>query len=312
MRADHTRLPPAGGFSLIETIVFIVGAALVGVLSVLSLTAARSADPIQIKQAVAIGESFIDEILSREYSNPTGYVGASTDPRSRFADVDDYSGYVATTTPGIYTRRGAPIPTGTSALAGLLALPYARPWVEAWREWLEPDGVAARDPGPRSYRTALEHYALSRDAALARATRWRHLGTAMDMLAGLGEADAPLSRRLTHARVLYEAGLAPRANDLLATVIPRLLEGEPELAEPFVVPCARYERIAPAGAVSDWLLAACFEQREIVNCLTGYLDPAASLRRLRQIRDLGYGDAHIAHRAALIVRRFDQRRVRFD
>lgn len=200
---------------------------------------------------------------------------------------------------------------GTSDLAGLFALPYARPWVEAWREWLEQDGVAARDSAAPSYRTALEHYALSRDAALTRATRWRHLGTAMELLAGLGGADAPLSRRLTHVRVLYEAGLAPRADDLLVTVIPRLMEGEPELAEPFLLPRARYERVAPAGAVSDWLLAACFEQREIVNCLTGYLDPAASLHRLRHIRNLGYGDTHIVHRADLIVRRFDQRRVKF-
>jgi MSHA pilin protein MshD len=106
MHADRQRRRPAGGFSLIEVIVFIVivGAALAGVLAVLNVTASRSADPMQIKQAVAIGESFIDEILSRDYSNPTGYVGASNDPRSRFADVDDYNGYVATTTPGIYTR----------------------------------------------------------------------------------------------------------------------------------------------------------------------------------------------------------------
>lgn len=111
MRAERKRRPPAAGFSLIEMIVFIVivSVALVGVLSVLNLTAARSADPMLIKQAVAIGEGFIDEILSRDYSNPTGYVGASTDPRNRFADVDDYSGYVATTTPGIYTRGGASI-----------------------------------------------------------------------------------------------------------------------------------------------------------------------------------------------------------
>jgi len=112
MRAERQRRRPAGGFSLIETIVFIVivGAALAGVLTVLNVTASRSADPFLIKQSLAIGEAFIDEILSRDYSNPTGYVGASTDPRSNFADVDDYNGYVATTTPGIYTRGAAIIP----------------------------------------------------------------------------------------------------------------------------------------------------------------------------------------------------------
>lgn len=205
-----------------------------------------------------------------------------------------------------------PALAGASALAGLFALPYARPWVEAWREWLEQDSAAAQNSGASSYRTALEHYGLSLDAALPRTARWRHLSAAIDMLAGLGAADEPLSRRLTHARLLYEAGLAPRANGLLATMIPLLMEGEPELDEPFVLPCARYERAAPVGAVSNWLLAACFEQQEIVNCLTGYLDPAASLRRLREICDLGYGDSHIDHRAALIVRRFDQRRIKFS
>ncbi|MGC2519927.1 MAG: type II secretion system protein [Burkholderiales bacterium] len=111
MHADRAGRPRAAGFSLIETIVFIVivSVALVGVLSVLNLTAARSADPMQIKQAVAIGEGFIDEIFSRDYSNPAGYAGPSTDPRSKFADVDDYNGYVATTTPGIYTRGGTSI-----------------------------------------------------------------------------------------------------------------------------------------------------------------------------------------------------------
>lgn len=197
------------------------------------------------------------------------------------------------------------------ALASLFVLPYARPWSEAWRKWMEQDRMTTPGSGVPGYRTALEHYALSRDAALARGARWRHLGMALEMLAELGGPDAPIARRLTHARLLYEAGLDPRANGLLATVIPRLLEGEPELAEPFLPPCARYERFAPAGAVSDWLLAACFEQQEIVDGLTGYLDPAASLRRLRDIRDLGYGDAHITRRAALIVRRFDQRRVKF-
>jgi len=109
------RRPPrirSAGFTLIESVMFIVivGAGLAGILAVLNLTSQRSADPILMKQSLAVGEAFIDEILSRDYSNPTGYVGASTDPRSKFADVDDYNGYVATTTPGIYTRGGAAIP----------------------------------------------------------------------------------------------------------------------------------------------------------------------------------------------------------
>jgi len=196
---------------------------------------------------------------------------------------------------------------GTDALSGLFALPCARPWAETWRMWMEQNADAAPGSGIPSYRIALEHYALSRDSTLARVQRWRHLSIATDMLARLGGADAPLARRLTHARLLYEAGLARRANDLLATVIARLLEGEPEISEPFLPPCARYEGFAPADSVSGWLLAACFEQQEMVNCLTDYLNPAASLRRLRDIRALGFSAAHIVHRTALILRRFDRR-----
>ncbi len=94
------RRRPAAGFSLIEVIVFIVivGAALAGVLSVLNVTASRSADPFLMKQSFAIGEAFIDEILSRDYSNSTG---VHTDPRSQFLGVDDYDTYSST---GIKTR----------------------------------------------------------------------------------------------------------------------------------------------------------------------------------------------------------------
>ena len=194
-----------------------------------------------------------------------------------------------------------------SALTDLLALPYAGTWVERWDIWMKECGIAAQDSADSRYRTALEHYAVSRDANLSRTTRWHHLSMALGLLSELAEPDAPVTMRLTYARVLYEAGLTSRANVLLATVIPRLLEGEPELIEPFVPPCARHERFAPAGATSNWLLAACFEQIEIAGSLTGYVNPASSLRRLRDIRDLCYGDAQIIERAALIVRRFDQR-----
>jgi MSHA pilin protein MshD len=52
------------GLSLIELVVFIViiGVAVTGVTSVLSYTTARSADPLQRKQAMLIAEALLDEI----------------------------------------------------------------------------------------------------------------------------------------------------------------------------------------------------------------------------------------------------------
>ena len=58
------------GLSLIELLVFIVvvGVAVTGVVSVFSLNARSSADPMVRKQAVAIAESLLEEVLSKPYT----------------------------------------------------------------------------------------------------------------------------------------------------------------------------------------------------------------------------------------------------
>lgn len=58
------------GFSLIELLVFIVvvGIAVTGVVSVYSLNARSSADPMVRKQAAAIAESLLEEVLAKPYS----------------------------------------------------------------------------------------------------------------------------------------------------------------------------------------------------------------------------------------------------
>jgi len=58
------------GLSLIELLVFIVvvGIAVTGVLSVFSLNARTSADPVVQKQALAIADSLLEEVLSKPYT----------------------------------------------------------------------------------------------------------------------------------------------------------------------------------------------------------------------------------------------------
>lgn len=58
------------GLSLIELLVFIVvvGIAVTGVLSVYSLNARTSADPMLRKQALAIAESLLEEVLAKPYT----------------------------------------------------------------------------------------------------------------------------------------------------------------------------------------------------------------------------------------------------
>lgn len=98
------------GFTIPELLLFIVvvSVALTGVLAALNSTGARSSDPAQRKQAIAVAEAFIDEVMTREFSNPDEYTGISNQTnRPVFVDVDDFNGFSSN---GIYTRGTAFIP----------------------------------------------------------------------------------------------------------------------------------------------------------------------------------------------------------
>ena len=95
------------GFTLIELIIFIVvvSAGLAGILSVMNMVVKSSADPMVRKQSIAIAESMLEEILLKDYADPTGgYTGTT---RAQFDDVSDYAGY--TTSTGIVDATGAAV-----------------------------------------------------------------------------------------------------------------------------------------------------------------------------------------------------------
>lgn len=94
------------GFTLIELVIFIVvvSAGLAGILSVMNSVVRSSTDPMVRKQTIAIAESLLEEILLKDYANPTGgYTGAV---RAQFDDVSDYAGYTST---GIVDLTGASV-----------------------------------------------------------------------------------------------------------------------------------------------------------------------------------------------------------
>ncbi len=107
------------GFTLIELIIFIVvvSAGLAGILSVMDVTVKSSGDPVVRKQAIAIAESLLEEILLKEYCDPDTVNRATTPPtcgahtvetgRNDYDDVDDYAGY--TTTAGIVDVTGVAV-----------------------------------------------------------------------------------------------------------------------------------------------------------------------------------------------------------
>lgn len=84
------------GISLIELVIFIVivSVGVVGILSVMNVTAKASADPMIRKQAVAMAEAILEEVLAKDYANPIGgftETSATCANRSQYDDVDDYA-----------------------------------------------------------------------------------------------------------------------------------------------------------------------------------------------------------------------------
>lgn len=86
------------GLTLIELIMFIViiTVGLLGILSVMNLTTRSSADPMIRKQATAMAEAVLEEVLSKSYCDPDlvpPNCGVSREAnRSDYDDIEDYNG----------------------------------------------------------------------------------------------------------------------------------------------------------------------------------------------------------------------------
>ena len=101
------------GFTLVELIFFLVVLALglTGILAVSTGAVANSADPQACKQALAIAESLVEEILLKAYARPAGSTavpccGAGWS-RAQADTVSDYNGYASAAIPD---QTGAAIP----------------------------------------------------------------------------------------------------------------------------------------------------------------------------------------------------------
>lgn len=137
-----SRLLEQRGLSMIELMVFIVvvGVAVTGVLSVYSSVTRTSVDPLVRKQAMAVAEALLDEVLSKPYtycdpddaqadtatSSAIGPTGCATTPEGMGAEggvedrysnvtpydnVNDYAGFsMDASTTGINDLTGTPIP----------------------------------------------------------------------------------------------------------------------------------------------------------------------------------------------------------
>lgn len=99
------------GVTLVELIVAIaiVAAGVSAVLAAYAAVATRSADAMVRQQAVAIAESYLEEISLKSFADPDGT--ESETPRAGWDDVDDYHGLVDT---GVKDQNGVAV----AALSG--------------------------------------------------------------------------------------------------------------------------------------------------------------------------------------------------
>ena len=113
--ADKIQLPDScpltseRGFTLIELIMFIViiSIALAGILLVMNRVTAHSADPLILKQEIAVAESMLEEIELQDFIAACGLFPRSP-PANRataYHIVNDYNGFATT---GVFMRRTAP------------------------------------------------------------------------------------------------------------------------------------------------------------------------------------------------------------
>ncbi|MBA3023362.1 MAG: prepilin-type N-terminal cleavage/methylation domain-containing protein [Gammaproteobacteria bacterium] len=127
MYIDLARLKQAG-ISLIELIIFIViiSVALTGILLVMNQVTAHSADPLVHKQAIAAGESLLEEVALQDFIDRNDGVTTVCPPASavtaanRATDyhiVDCYNGFAMT---GITDLNGAA--TGLAAYNASVAI----------------------------------------------------------------------------------------------------------------------------------------------------------------------------------------------
>ncbi len=79
------------GTTLVELVItiMVVSVALAGVLTVINFNTRASADPMMEHQAIAIAEAYLEEILTKEFTDPDG-LGPETRPN--YDNVYDYNG----------------------------------------------------------------------------------------------------------------------------------------------------------------------------------------------------------------------------
>lgn len=155
---------------------------------------------------------------------------------------------------------------------------------------------------------ALFFHAISRDAALPAAVRYRALEASFIGFRTLCERQRSHLRLASLARVAREFGARTVAAGALAELNNTIVRNKQvDPSEPFLAPSERFESIPPGEAVGNWALAAVMEELERAVSFSSFYTGVSARQRLEAIRDLGFGSAEMQRRLSLLQQRFGAR-----
>jgi protein O-GlcNAc transferase len=177
-------------------------------------------------------------------------------------------------------------------------LPYGQALEEKWAQTVA-QGRSA------DIETALAFHAMSRDPSRSAGERVFALGESVRLFSELRDDEPSAPRLASLARVAAEHGSRRFAVTVLGELYGMISGTDaPDLAEPFLAPCARFDTIATAGSPARWLLAAVLEAIEKLSAYSSFYSGAGARGRLEAIERLGYGSAEMARRLQLVNARF--------
>ncbi|MDZ4852121.1 MAG: FkbM family methyltransferase [Pirellulaceae bacterium] len=172
--------------------------------------------------------------------------------------------------------------------------PYGRDLASVW------EGTIALGDS-RDVCKALAMYAISQCTTASSPIRLIALRRSKHLLIEMCQENSAYQRHSSLARVAWASGDRLLALNSLSVVIRKIEEAQKaDLREPFLVPDAHYENIAPNGDYANWILSAAVEAYERARALSSFYTGRESLKRLETIIDLGFCSNEMRRRCDLI------------
>ena len=179
----------------------------------------------------------------------------------------------------------------------LRGAPYARTLAASWPA---KTGLFASSDA-RAYAEGLNAFALSRDGTREPAERLAWLQRAFQCVAEALETRKTAGRRISFARLAAELGWRAAAVAALKENLDPVLKGGPELlAEPFLAPSARHERLDAGTDSAGWLRCALLEEFERQRGFSSSFTGTTSLKVIDLIGDSPYRSAEMERRRQLV------------